>query len=764
MISNLLLTLEAIVRPFSWAIIHSLWQGGVIMVLLFVALNIVRDNVRLRYALSCSAMAGLMACFVTTALILMFSGNQESIAQLNAQPKSNNATVVQPASDQQAQTPLTSQAFPQTISTPPMSTGIFLLWYVGMMILSFYHLAGWFRAHNYTRREISKASPQWETRWTELGNKIGLRRPLQILISSKINMPCVIGAVKPVVLLPLSAFSGLSVQQIELLLTHELIHIRRYDVLINYLQKMFETILFFNPAAWLISRQIRIERELCCDEEVISLSGDNIAYARALTELAGLRCNAPQLAVAAGGRTLIGRINRMLKIETTNRNLSGFGLTTIILMAVIFTAGLGLLGGTAPNAYAQPDKSIAQSFEPDDEDLRGYWEIDKRRGKYQLQIDFDRGGRNVNTFTESQLERILTPTDWGYMIERDAGTFYMVRDDNSGDDIEGEGEMYFKVNPEYIEELKNHGVRLRKSRDELAFMIHNIRLDFVRGLADLGYDNLSKDELLSMHIHDVSPDYISDLEKLGYKYLDTEQLVSMQIHDVTPDYINDLEKSGIHDLDAEQLVSMQIHDVTPDYISDLRESGISDLDAERLVSMQIHNVTTDYISDLEKLGYKNLDTDQLVSMQIHNVEPDFISEFNELGYEDIDADQLVSMRIHDVDPDLVRELKSQGIKRVSLETLVSMQIHNVTPRYLEQLAELGYTNIKPSQLVSMKIHNVTPRFIEQLEELGIIDVDVEDLIAMRIHNVTPRYIKRLRQDGIKVTDPEKLVALKIYGI
>ncbi|MFH1700338.1 MAG: M56 family metallopeptidase [Candidatus Zixiibacteriota bacterium] len=262
MISNILLSVETVVRPFSWAIIHSLWQGGIILVLLFIGLNIIRDNVRLRYALSCLAMTGLMACFIITALLFIFSGNPESLTQLGDQITSNNIMATQPTTTLQTQVSLKTEMSSRLFSTPPMSAGIFLLWYVGMMSLSFYHLAGWFRAHNYTRRGISKAGHHWETRWIKLGKKIGLKRPVQILLSSKINMPCVIGALKPVVLLPVSAFSGLSIQQIELLLIHELIHIRRYDVLINYLQKIIETILFFNPAAWLISRQIRIEREL----------------------------------------------------------------------------------------------------------------------------------------------------------------------------------------------------------------------------------------------------------------------------------------------------------------------------------------------------------------------------------------------------------------------------------------------------------------------------------------------------------------------
>ena len=105
----------------------------------------------------------------------------------------------------------------------------------------------------------------------------------------RVDVPTVIGWLKPVVLLPASALAGLSPNQVEAILAHELAHIRRHDYLVNLLQTLVETLLFYHPAVWWLSRRIRAERENCCDDLAVSLCGDPVAYAAALAELEDLR-------------------------------------------------------------------------------------------------------------------------------------------------------------------------------------------------------------------------------------------------------------------------------------------------------------------------------------------------------------------------------------------------------------------------------------------------------------------------------------------
>jgi beta-lactamase regulating signal transducer with metallopeptidase domain len=134
--------------------------------------------------------------------------------------------------------------------------------------------------------------------------------------------------------LPVGALTGLTTQQLKTIIAHELAHIRRHDYLINLLQAMIETLLFYHPAVWWVSRRIRQEREHCCDDLAVAMCGDALTYARALLEMERLRSAGPQLAVAANGGLLMDRIQRLVsgQPQQTNR-FTGLGASIIALIA-----------------------------------------------------------------------------------------------------------------------------------------------------------------------------------------------------------------------------------------------------------------------------------------------------------------------------------------------------------------------------------------------------------------------------------------------
>ena len=118
-----------------------------------------------------------------------------------------------------------------------------------------------------------------------LSRRLHITRAITLFESTLVDVPTVIGFVKPVILLPASVLGGLTPQQLEAILAHELAHIRRHDYIVNLLQSLLETLLFYHPAVWWLSRRIRIEREHCCDDLAVSLCGDPLVYARALADL-----------------------------------------------------------------------------------------------------------------------------------------------------------------------------------------------------------------------------------------------------------------------------------------------------------------------------------------------------------------------------------------------------------------------------------------------------------------------------------------------
>src|SRR5256885_1205164 len=148
--------------------------------------------------------------------------------------------------------------------------------------------------------------------------------------------PAVIGWLRPVILLPASALTGLTPLQLDALLAHELAHVRRYDYLVNLIQSVIETLLFYHPAVWWVSARVRDEREHCCDDLAVAVCGDAHFYASALLGMERLRVTIPTLALTAAGGSLMGRVRRLVApppLEIFPRWTAGVLAASLVLAA-----------------------------------------------------------------------------------------------------------------------------------------------------------------------------------------------------------------------------------------------------------------------------------------------------------------------------------------------------------------------------------------------------------------------------------------------
>src|SRR5262249_45406039 len=216
-----------------------------------------------------------------------------------------------------------------------------LLWLLGVVFFSLRLMGGWL----YTQRLKSHGTRPVEEKWRQtlrrLCVQLRVRRPVRLLESALVKVPMVIGWLRPAILLPASALSGLTPEQLEAIIAHELAHIRRHDYLINLLQAVVETLLFYHPAVLWVSRRMRQEREHCCDDLAVAGCGDALTYARALLEMEKLRAAGPQLAMAANGGLLMNRIRRLVGAQPKHANhFSGLFAGVIVLTGLI-SAGAG---------------------------------------------------------------------------------------------------------------------------------------------------------------------------------------------------------------------------------------------------------------------------------------------------------------------------------------------------------------------------------------------------------------------------------------
>src|SRR6185312_16107873 len=147
-------------------------------------------------------------------------------------------------------------------------------WSIGVALLGFKAFAGWRRARTLTGQASHAAPAAWQETVSRLALQVGVRVRIRLQVTARVAVPCVVGWLKPVILLPPAALTGLSPLQLEMVLAHELSHVHRHDYLVNLLQIFVETLLFYHPVVRWISRDARREREHCCDDTAVHACGD----------------------------------------------------------------------------------------------------------------------------------------------------------------------------------------------------------------------------------------------------------------------------------------------------------------------------------------------------------------------------------------------------------------------------------------------------------------------------------------------------------
>lgn len=344
---------------------HALWQLAAVALLLLLVIQFVpRKASRTRYLLGTGALV-LMPLLAITTFFMVHQPSEASTVAPDVSAMLSNGQILQldeHFAGQEAQLtylPGVTEFFNENARL------LFALWVLGSMLFAMRFVWGYARVQRLRKRNTEPVPSEIEAILTRLSKKIGLTRAVQVLQSGSIDTPMVIGALRPVVLLPVGLLSGLSPEQIECILAHELAHIKRNDYLINIFQSMVEILFFFHPAVWWVSNMVREERENCCDETVLSLKNDNMVYARALLNLESLRSANPNLAMASNGGSLFKRIKRITGAEARETRFYSRGLfvamLTLTLIFVVSTSASEEMKASSPMmAVSAVDPSINQ--------------------------------------------------------------------------------------------------------------------------------------------------------------------------------------------------------------------------------------------------------------------------------------------------------------------------------------------------------------------------------------------------------------------
>jgi beta-lactamase regulating signal transducer with metallopeptidase domain len=351
-----------LIQAFGWALLHSFWQALLVYgCLRLVLLLWPQASASIKYNLSFISLTGIFGWFIITLWEQL-----QTIKRIHFVAIQMIDTGIRPAGLElpaiyHSQTRLTN-LFPNLEFFFPL---LIVIYITGVAVMTIKLTMDLLQLQHIRRKQVLPIDSVWEQHLDKLLLQLQLSRKVKLLISEHIQVPVMIGFLKPLIILPVIMFNNLTAEQLEAILLHELAHIKRNDYLLNIFQSIVETILFFNPFIWLISKNIRIEREHCCDDLVITGKVHPLHYAKALVALEEYRLTVNTLAMAAANNKqhLFHRIKRIMEMKTKNINY-----TQKLLAVLIIAVGLVSIAWLNPtSAMPEPAKNtevIPESIAP----------------------------------------------------------------------------------------------------------------------------------------------------------------------------------------------------------------------------------------------------------------------------------------------------------------------------------------------------------------------------------------------------------------
>ena len=335
---NALIT-DPMIQALGWTLIHSLWQGLIIAVLLSFVLSLLwKESANTRYISSIGAMIAVLICLGGTFVWQYQVRKNQQLAQEN--PDAMQAMIfVEFGKEENAE----EAGFWEVEWVIALEENlqknmpvVVFCWLLGALAFTVKFAGGYLYLYRLTHYQLTPLSKDWNQKAQNLANQIGLRRAVKVFESALVDEPLTLRHFKPVILIPAGLVSGLHPDQLEAILLHEMAHIRRADYLINLVQSLVEIVLFYHPAVWWISGRIRQTREESCDDQVMQTGRDVMTYAEALTTVQSMyRSPKPMLTMTAIGKKgqFTARIQRLFG-QPQKQNSGGKSLLSVLVIMV----------------------------------------------------------------------------------------------------------------------------------------------------------------------------------------------------------------------------------------------------------------------------------------------------------------------------------------------------------------------------------------------------------------------------------------------
>ena len=673
-----------LLRPLGLALLHFLWQAAALVALAAMAFALTR-NPRVRYVAGVLSLILMVAAPIATFEFLR--DRAASVAPPNAGPPDSGSAAAPSAG-------IAVGAFaPQGASLPPSTTNgplvwLVELWFLGVVVFSVRTFGGIVLLERLRRKAATPLSRTLLARCHQLQWAMGLERVVRYCESVHIGAPAVVGWFRPVVMLPASALTGLSEAQLQAVLAHELAHIKRFDAFVNLFQIAAESLLFYHPAVWWLSKHIRAERENCCDDAAIAVCGSPVEYARALTLMEEWR-RVPEFALAANSHPLAVRIKRLLGTPALESGLRTAGLFAgLICLAAAVLAGNAFFGVARTQAASQTPAGQPAAERP------SVIVVQAERPKTEKEPQ-PTAEPSPQPESAPQPEQTPQPAQTAQPTTKQS----------------------------YIEGLKAEGLDNVSIDDLIAMKVQGVTAEYVHEIHAAGLKP-SVEELIGMKVQGITPEYIRQMKDLALK-TDVDNLIGMKVQGITPEYVKEM-RAVVQKLNTDELIGMKVQGITPEYVRQMKDLQL-DTDADNLIGMKVQDITPQYVQEM-RAAVPNLKSDALIGMKVQGITPAYIKQMHDLGLK-AGADEAIGMKVQGITPEYVQGIRATGLNP-SADELIGMKVQGVTPEYIKSLQAAGL-KFDVDEIIGAKVQGITPEFIEKARSHGFKDLNLDKLIQLK---------------------------------
>ncbi len=647
------------IQAVAWTLIHFCWQGAAIAALYAVASRLLAHrSSNARYVAALAALLVMLAASVATFSWEIRTGPAPlsfAVAAAPAAPGDNHtgykfSPTVTPVSD------ASHDAAASSITE--WLPWIDAFWLIGVVILSGRSLGGWWLIQRLRTAATEDAPAAVMANFQRIAAVLGLERSVMLRVSRTIAGPLTVGVLRALVLLPLSAATRLSEEELQVVLAHELAHVRRADFFWNLVQTFIETLFFFHPAVWWVGSRLRHERELCCDDLALTVCPDRLVYARALYRLEEQRRSNWQLAMALDGhqgpQTLRMRIARILGEPLAhNAGRGPFSIAAAgALLVVLLLPVPQVLASLDPSPHLAQKAAAMQDI------------VAPPLNHILAPVPTSRAARSAEA-----APTLMAQASTAEQQPNAAQDSQQDRNENAAQSPATSGRHH-----DYIDEMKAAGYDV--DLDKLVAMkIQGITAEYAQQMSQLGFGKLTADQLIACKIQGVTSDYIATMKAAGYD-ADIEKYIAMKIQDVTPEYAEKMAQLGFGKLNANDLISAKIQGVTPEYLAGLKRDGLEVNSIHDAISYRIFNVTPEFVAGMKSAGFDNLDHKQLMALRVQGVTPEYAQSIRQ-QYPGATVDDVVKTKIFNINADFIADAKRHGFTNLSLDKLVKLRISGI---------------------------------------------------------------------------------------